>query len=117
MSHFAKIEDGIVTQVIVAEQEFIDSGVLGDPSGWVQTSYNGSLRKRYAGIGYLYIQEIDAFIPPKPFDSWILNEQEFIWKAPIDYPTDGKNYVWNEELQEWIEAQGIIPIKEEEEKN
>lgn len=112
MSHFAKIENGIVTQVIVAEQDVIDSGIFGH--GWVQTSYNTQggihllggtpLRKNYAGIGYSYDEVEDAFIPPKPFKSWKLNSSTFLWEAPVDYPNDGKLYNWNEETKSWDEV-------------
>jgi hypothetical protein len=122
MSHFAKVENGIVTSVIVAEQEFINSGAVGDSSFWIQTSYNTrggihyqpnsnlpsedqskSLRKNYAGIGFQYDQQRNAFIPPKPieFPSFILNEQTCLWEAPIPYPNDGKLYNWNEQNQTW----------------
>ena len=110
MSHFAKVENGIVTQVIVAEQDVIDSGLFG--TGWVQTSYNTyggkhpegrPLRKNYAGIGYTYDASRDAFIPPKPFASWLLNETSCIWEAPMTYPTDEKQYSWNEEQLAWVE--------------
>lgn len=89
MSHFAKVEDGIVTQVIVAEQDVIDSGLFGDPASWVQTSYNThggqhpegrALRKNYAGIGYTYDPERDAFIPPKPEGDFVLNEETCLWE-------------------------------------
>ena len=110
MSHFAKVENGIVTQVIVAEQDVIDSGLFG--TGWVQTSYNTHggqhpegrpLRKNYAGVGYSYDEQRDAFIPPKPFSSWVLNETTCCWDAPTPMPTDGKLYVWNEEQLAWVE--------------
>ena len=111
MSHFAKVENGVVTQVIVAEQNVIDSGLFGD--GWVQTSYNTHggqhanggvpLRKNYAGIGYTYDSGRDAFIPQKPFASWLLNETSCVWESPISYPTDGKLYSWNEEQLAWVE--------------
>ena len=112
MSHFAKVEEGIVTQVIVAEQNVIDSGLFGDPSIWIQTSYNTfggyhpegkPLRKNYAGIGYTYDAERDAFIPPKPYNSWILNEETCMWDSPVSYPNDDKIYQWNEELLVWEE--------------
>jgi hypothetical protein len=124
MSHFAKIENGFVIDIIVAEQEFIDSGAVGSPSNWVKTSYNTlggvhyepnvypltpsldqskALRKNYAGIGYIYDEDRDAFIAPKPFPSWLLNEDTCQWKAPVDYPTDGKDYIWNEDDIMWIE--------------
>lgn len=110
MAHFAKIENNIVTQVIVAEQDFIDSGVLGIPSQWVQTSYNTfanthpegrPLRKNYAGIGYTYDSTRDAFIPPRPFQSWTLVEETCQWQAPIPMPTDGNQYDWNEDTLSW----------------
>jgi len=111
MSHFAKVENGIVTQVIVAEQDVIDSGLFG--TGWVQTSYNTSggqhpegrpLRKNYAGIGYTYDSGRDAFIPPQPFASWTLNEDTCWWESPVPYPTDSKNYTWDESTISWIEV-------------
>ncbi len=120
MSHFAKVENGIVTDITVAEQDFIDSGALGDPSLWVQTSYNTrggvhfdpetglpdggtALRKNYAVIGGTYDAERDAFISPKPHASWILNEQTCLWGAPVPYPTDGKKYTWDESIVNWKE--------------
>lgn len=110
MAHFAKVENNIVTQVIVAEQEFIDSGAVGDPSSWIQTSYNGNIRKNYAGIGYIYNPDLDAFIPPQPFPSWVLNETTASWEPPIARPDDdGKNYIWNEDTQSWIEAPSVLP--------
>lgn len=114
MSHFAKVENGIVTQVIVAEQEFINSGHVGDPATWIQTSYNTfggqhpngtPLRKNYAGIGYTYDRIKDAFIPPRVFASWNLNEDTCLWEAPVPMPDDGKAYSWNEETQAWIEIE------------
>ncbi len=118
MSHFAHVdENNIVTQVIVAEQDFINSGAVGDPSSWIQTSYNTyagqhknggtPLRKNYAGIGYSYDAGRDAFIPPKPFNSWTLNETTCLWEAPTPYPTDGKIYNWNENTLSWDEV--VIP--------
>ena len=119
MSHFAQIdENNIVTRVIVAEQEIIDTGSLGDPSTWIQTSYNTHggkhydpntgeedsgipLRKNYAGIGYTYDSERDAFIGPSPFPSWTLNETTCDWEAPVSYPTDDKLYDWDEENKQW----------------
>jgi hypothetical protein len=112
MSHFAKVENGYVTQVIVAEQDFINSGHVGDSTQWIQTSYNTQggvhtlggtpLRKNYAGIGYSYDSERDAFIPPKPFASWVLNEDTCLWDAPVARPDDGKAYTWNEETTSWV---------------
>jgi hypothetical protein len=121
MSHFAKIDkDGIVQRVIVIEQDVLDSGNWGDPNNWIQTSYNTrggvhyapnsndadggvALRKNYAGIGYKYDAERDAFIAPQPFPSWTLNEDTCLWEAPVAYPNDGKNYEWNEETTSWEE--------------
>jgi hypothetical protein len=111
MSHFAKVENGIVTQVIVAEQDVIDSGLFG--TGWVQTSYNTHggqhpegrpLRKNYAGVGYTYDVGRDAFIPPKPFASWGLNEATCLWDAPTPSPTDNKIYIWDEPAASWVEV-------------
>ena len=105
MSHFAEIDgDGIVIRVIVAEQDFINSGAVGDSFNWVQTSYNGNFRKNYAGRGYIYDEVRDAFIPPKPFDSWTLNEDTCRWDAPTPYPDDGKVYGWNEDTTSWDEV-------------
>ena len=120
MSHFAKVENGIVTQVIVAEPEFIATGALGDPANWIQTSYNTRggvhygqdgepdegvpLRKNYAGIGFLYDPIRDAFIPPKPFASWVLDEAPCRWEAPVPMPQDGKMYQWAEATTSWIEV-------------
>lgn len=114
MSHFAKVENGIVTQVIVAEQDVIDSGLVG--FGWVQTSYNTyggqhpenrPLRKNFATVGGTYDVQRDAFIPPKPFPSWLLDENTCLWEAPVPMPTDDKRYKWNEELQQWVEVTNV----------
>jgi hypothetical protein len=105
MAHFAKInkETRIVETVIVATQAHINS--LNDFEDWVQTSYNGNIRKNYAGIGYTYDKQRDAFIPPKPFASWTLNEETCQWVSPVAKPEyDGKMYVWNEEAQHWDEV-------------
>lgn len=111
MSHFAKVENGIVVSVIVAEQDVIDTGLFG--SGWVQTSYNTyggvhrlggtPMRKNYAGIGYTYDVELDAFYAPQPYPSWTLDTDTCRWNAPVSYPTDNKLYSWNEETTSWIE--------------
>jgi hypothetical protein len=113
MAHFAQIdENNIVVQVIVAEQDFIDSGAVGDSSKWIQTSYNTHagqhpdgrpLRKNYAGIGYTYDSVRDAFIPPKPFESWLLNEETCLWYPPVPMPNDDKYYIWDEETISWKE--------------
>jgi hypothetical protein len=115
MSHFAQVIDGIVVNVISAEQDFIDT--LPNKEQWIQTSYNTRLgvndreggeniRKNYAGIGMTYDKVRDAFIPIKPYDSWILNEATCSWESPIPEPiqdTDTARYhIWDENLQEWI---------------
>ena len=105
MSHFAKIDsNNIVTQVIVAEQDFINSGLVGDSFLWVQTSYNKNFRKNFANVGYTYDKTRDAFIPPKEFDSWKLNETTCLWEPPVECPDDGKHYTWNETDQQWEEV-------------
>ena len=115
MAHYAQIDDNnIVIQVIVAEQNFIDSGAVGDPEKWIRTSYNtqggvhllgkAPLRMNYAGIGYIYHKELDAFIPPKPFNSWKLNEVLCAWEAPKPKPNNNKMYIWNETILDWEES-------------
>lgn len=111
MAHFAKIENGLVVQVVVAEEDFIQTGALGDPAGWIQTSYNTHggqhanggtpLRKNYAGIGYTYDSERDAFIPPQPYPSWTLNDDTCLWDCPVAMPTEGGPFTWNEANQTW----------------
>ena len=102
MSHFAKLDNNnIVTEVIVAEQDFINSGSVGDSFRWVQTSYNNNFRKNYAGVGYTYDRIRDAFIPPKTYPSWILNEDTCRWDAPVPYPDADNKYTWNEETTNW----------------
>ena len=111
MAHYAKVKNRIVTKVIVAEEEFINNLVDNEAGRWIQTSYNTyggvhqlggtPLRKNFAGIGYTYDEEKDAFIPPKPFNSWTLNETTCLWEAPVAYPTDGQEYSWNEANQTW----------------
>ena len=120
MAHFAQI-DGYnkVIQVIVADQDVINTGMFGDPALWIQTSYNTHggvhsqggtpLRKNYAGIGYSYDATRDAFIPPKNFDSWVLNEDKCLWEAPVPYPTDDKVYRWDEPTLAWIEIEIVLP--------
>jgi hypothetical protein len=124
MAHFAKVSEGTVTQVIVAEPEFFNTFVDTSPGEWIQTSYNTrggvhydpnsntpsqdqtkALRKNYAGIGYTYDRDRDAFIPPKPFNSWVLNETSCLWEAPTAYPNDGERYIWNEETTSWIQVE------------
>jgi hypothetical protein len=124
MSHFAKVINGVVVEVNVADQEWVDAQP--DKWAWVQTSYNmrggvyydsqtnmphedqtiiqgdpGRERKNYAGIGYRYDSARNAFIPPTPYPSWILNEETCLWDAPVPYPDDNKQYVWNETEREW----------------
>jgi hypothetical protein len=104
MAHFAKIDsNNIVTQVIVAEQDFINSGAVGDSFLWVQTSYNRNFRKNYASVGGTYDKTRDAFIPPKPYASWTLVEDTCQWTAPVTYPDDGKKYEWDEDTTSWKE--------------
>jgi len=112
MAHFAHITNGIVDQVIVIEADVLATGHWGDPSEWVQTSYNTSggvhlgngtpLRKNFAGIGFTYDATRDAFIPPKSFASWVLNEDTCQWDAPTPRPTDGADYVWRESDTSWV---------------
>lgn len=113
MSHFAKITDGKVVQVIVAEKEFFDTFVDSSPGEWIQTSYNTKgnqhpegrpLRGNYAGIGYIYDSINDVFYAPQPYPSWTLNNTTWLWEAPITYPIDGKIYKWNESITNWEEA-------------
>ncbi len=112
MSHFAKVCDGKVIQVIVAEKEFFDTFVDSSPGTWIQTSYNTHgnqhpegrpLRGNYAGIGYTYDSVNDVFYAPQPYPSWILNNNTWLWESPIPYPTDGKVYIWDETITNWVE--------------
>ena len=128
MGHFAQIDDNdVVVQVIVAEQDFINTGAVGDPSRWIQTSYNTMggvhrlggtpLRKNYAGIGYTYNRQLDAFIPPRPFPSWLLNEETGLYNPPMPMPEDAgsgdppKLYTWNEDTVSWqvVELPAALP--------
>jgi len=103
MSHFVKIDStNTVTEVIRAEQDFINSGKVGDSFLWIQTSYNGNFRKQFAGKGYTYDKANDVFISPKPFPSWTL-DASFDWQPPTAMPDDDKRYSWNEETQAWDE--------------
>jgi hypothetical protein len=105
VSHFAKIDNNnIVTDVIVAEQDFINSGVVGDSFLWIQTSYNKNFRKNFAGIGYTYDKTRDAFIPPQPYPSWTLDEDTCLWECPVAYPDDDNMYIWNETDKQWNEV-------------
>ena len=114
MSHFAKVLDGKVIQVIAAEPEFFDTFVDSSPGTWIQTSYNTQgnkhllggtpLRGNYAGIGFTYDSIRDVFYAPQPFPSWTLSESTWLWEAPIAYTTDGKLYNWDESTLSWIEV-------------
>ena len=104
MSHFAKLNNNIVTEVIVAEQDHINSGVVGDSFLWVQTSYNGNFRKNFATVGFTYDKTRDAFIPPKTYPSWKLNETSCEWEAPVAYPSGGEEHQWNETTKAWDEV-------------
>lgn len=123
MSHFARVVDGIVVEVLVAEQDFIDTYSQTVSGDWIQTSYNTrggvhyqpnshtpstdqskALRKNFAGIGFSYDSGKDAFIPPQTFPSWVLNEETCFWEAPVPYPDDGLYYTWNETTQSWDEV-------------
>ena len=119
MAHFAKVCDGKVVQVIVAEPEFFDTFVDSSPGEWIQTSYNTrggvhygqdgnpdggvALRGNYAGIGFTYDRTNDVFYGPQPFPSWTLNNTTWMWEPPSPYPTDGKRYDWDESAMNWVE--------------
>jgi len=104
MGYFAHInENSVVTTVIVATQEFINTGAEGDPVNWIETSIDGSFRKQYAGIGYTYDAEADVFISPQPYPSWVL-DSNYDWVAPVPYPNDGKCYEWDESIINWVEV-------------
>ena len=124
MAHFAKIGlNNMVTEVlVVANQEILDSnGVEQESIGveflktltghatWIQTSYNGNIRKNFAGIGYTYDSQRDAFIPPQPYPSWTLNEETCHWTAPVLYPADGNMYQWDEATTNWIQVNEETP--------
>lgn len=122
MGHYAKVNNGVVETVIVAEADFFNTFVDDSPGEWIKTSYNTrggvhyqpnsntpsedqskALRKNYAGTGYIYDADRDAFYEPQPFDSWTLNEETCLWDPPVPEPDDGKHYKWNEETQTWEE--------------
>ena len=117
MAHFAQLDsNNVVTQVIVVgnkdtadangvEKEHIGAAFCERLFGgnWKQTSYNGSIRKNYAGVGYTYNVSLDAFVPPKPYASWVLNNDTAQWDAPTPMPTDGKKYTWDEATTSWVE--------------
>lgn len=118
MSHFAKVVDGKVTQVIVAEPEFFTTFMESSPSAWIQTSYNTlgnkhllggtPLRGNYASIGYTYDPVNDVFYAPQPYESWVLDQTNWTWKAPVAMPTDKKSYAWDEATKSWVE---FAPLK------
>jgi hypothetical protein len=120
MAHFSKVLDGKVVNVIVAEPEFFETFIDSSPGEWIQTSYNTfggihyqpnsrtpsedqskALRKNFGSVGYTYDRIKDAFIPPKPYSSWVLNEQTCLWESPVSYPTDGEDYYWDEATLSW----------------
>jgi hypothetical protein len=114
MAHYAKVNNGIVERVIVAEADFFNTFVDSSPGTWIQTSYNTHgnqhklggtpLRGNYAGIGFTYDATNDVFYAPQPFPSWVLNESTWLWEAPVAYPTDGKEYSWDESITNWKEV-------------
>jgi len=114
MAHYAKVNNGIVEQVIVAEKEFFDTFVDSSPGTWLQTSYNTHgnqhklggtpLRGNYAGLGYTYDATNDVFYAPQPYPSWTLNNTTWLWEAPVAMPTDDKIYKWNESITNWEEV-------------
>ena len=120
MAHFARVENKIVKEVIVAEQDFIDNVVYDKPGEWIQTSYNTyggvhydpttrepsadqskALRYNFASPNYHYDANVDAFYAPQPYSSWTLNTETYLWESPVAYPDDGELYTWNEETQSW----------------
>ena len=123
MAHFAKVVYDKVVQVIVAEPEFFDTFVDSSPGEWIQTSYNTygnvhyapnsqtpdggvALRGNYAGIGYTYDRKNDVFYAPQPYPSWVLDTNTWLWKAPLDYPADGQQYMWDEPSTSWVLFEG-----------
>ena len=111
MAHWARVKGGIVTQVIVAEEEYFQTYIDDEPGEWIRTSYNTRagqhdlggtpLRKNFAGVGYHYDSTRDAFYPPQPYSSWTLDEETCLWEPPVAYPDDDNMYIWNEETQAW----------------
>ena len=117
MSHYAKVVDGKVTQVIVAEADFFNTFVDSSPGTWIQTSYNTHggqhpegrpLRGNYAGIGYTYDVKNDVFYAPQPFPSWTISAPTWTWTAPVAMPTDGKAYNWDETSKNWVATPNIV---------
>jgi hypothetical protein len=124
MAHFAQLDNNniVINIIVVHNNELLDQDgneieqkgidfcktLFGQDTNWIQTSYNGNFRKNYAGAGYTYDETLDAFIPPKPYNSWLLNETTCNWIAPVEYPNDEKSYVWNEATTSWVE----VPVGE-----
>lgn len=127
MAHYALVQNGIVTEVVVADEAFISTGALGDPASWIQTSYNTrggvhyvpnsnppepsedqskAINKNYAGIGYSW--DGIGFAAPQPYPSWILNPDTYLWEAPVPYPTDGGTYTWDEATQSWVPVEPVV---------
>ena len=104
IKYWAKVNQGIVQKVIVAEESFFDTFVDDSPGTWIETKMDGSIRKNYAGIGFSYDAIRDAFIPPKQYESWTLNETTCLWEAPVEMPDDGNMYEWNETTTTWDEV-------------
>ena len=104
MSYFAHVVDGVVQQVIVAEQDFVDNLKKAENGLWIETFQDGSQRKHYAGVGFTYDAKQDVFIPPLPFDSWVLDEESMTWNPPISHPGDGA-YAWDEQAVSWIKLE------------
>jgi hypothetical protein len=119
MGHYAKVLNGTVVNVIVAEPDFFATFVDSAPGDWIQTSYNTQagqhalggtpLRGNYAGVGYIYDGQHDVFYPPKPYDSWSLNTTNWTWESPVPHPADGKLYKWVEHDKNWAEV--ILPTE------
>ena len=129
MAHYAKVVNGIVEKVIVAEAEFFDTFVDDTPGKWIQTSYNTrggvhyepnshtpssdqskALRKNYAGLGFIYDKDKDAFYAPQPYASWTLNSTTYYWEPPVTYPSDGKEYIWNESAYQADNTKGWVEV-------
>ena len=127
MAHFARMNGDVVAEVIVVNNATIENlpfpesepvgiafcqSLFGADSEWLQTSYNASFRKNYAGVGFVYDAALDAFIPPKPYPSWLLNTETAQWEPPVPYPNDGKRYYWDEATESWVEIQPEPPVEE-----
>jgi hypothetical protein len=104
IKYWAKVNQGIVQKVIVAEESFFDTFVDDSAGQWLETKMDGSIRKNYAGVGFTYDATRDAFIPPKQYESWTLNETTCLWEAPVEMPDDGNMYEWNETTTTWDEV-------------